>query len=672
MSDPEPARRFEPGDDTLRFRAGLLCFGLLTAFSLLSWRLIYLQVDRHGHYLSLTETNHRRTDRIEAHRGSIFDSRGRILACDEPVRQVVFDLRFLSLTDGLAAALAGSEGVRPQDLRHTWDPAELRRRYIRRVSAILGPAVGMTAAEAEEKIQRRIESRRGGGLNGEIIFARDLSLADAERLKEQLLGQRLGEYRENRGSLGAVIFRDAWARRYPGPVSMPHIVGVFAEPEAKTVPGAPPPPPLPPRGVAGIEAQFESELAGVPGSRTMEVDGWGNEIPVYRGETIPPRNGRNIRITIDSGLQEIVTEALHEKGSDPEEVYVPDLKADQVIAVFFEPESMALRAIASWDRRRKPGDLDLHNPAVEFTYEPGSTVKIVTMAAALESGRFSAGSMLSISSSGSWMDSHLSRPIRDVHAYPQLTVEDVLVKSSNIGAYKLALAAGMKRFESMFRSVGFGEYTGLNLTGESRGLFPKRISSIDMMARMSFGYALSVTPAQMCAALGCILNDGVYRPLRLADAWVDDYGNVIEPILTGAGERQVMSARTAAAIRKAMVQVVERGTARRGRSELFEIGGKTGTADKVKAKGKGYGDLNVASFIGFVPADRPRLAGIVIVDSPRSGGSAFGGSLAAPIFRRIAERAMTYLEVPPQFTPAPAGAAAMRVIDTRGRAGVVR
>src|SRR5690606_37095804 len=138
-------------------------------------------------------------------------------------------------------------------------------------------------------------------------------------------------------------------------------------------------------------------------------------------------------------------------------------------------------------------------------------------------------------------------------------------------------------------------------TGESRGIFPRRITGTEMMARMAFGYTLSVTPAQMCAALGCILNDGIYRPLRLADAWVDDHGRHLMTIPSGNRERRVMSKTTATAVQRAMVQVVEKGTARKGRSSLYTMGGKTGTADKVQ--GKTYGDLNVASFIGYLPAD---------------------------------------------------------------------
>ena len=284
-------------------------------------------------------------------------------------------------------------------------------------------------------------------------------------------------------------------------------------------------------------------------------------------------------------------------------------------------------------------------------------MKIVTVAAAISSGKVNGESRIDLGAGGVWDDSDITQ-ITDEHPDSSLTVEDILIKSSNIGAYKLARLLGTRRFEEMILDFGFCRRTGFESPSESRGYFAgNEKMTIQTLSRVSFGMAIQVTPAQMCGALGAIINDGNYQPLHMAESWVDEQGQPLDG-LTRQPPRRVVTSAASKSVRRAMVEVVEKGTGKAGRSELFEIAGKTGTARKAvtllkdgKLRTSYQGDV-ICSFIGFLPADNPRLGGLVIVDTPKGAKHAhYGGKMAAPLFRRIAERAMAYYEVPPQFSP---------------------
>lgn len=658
-SHPEH-RRSEPGDRCLRFRAGLLCCGVVTIFSLYSWRLIHLQYEEHASLKAQQERSHHKTQNLSASRGDIRDTRGQLLACDEPVQQVTFELKILGAGGALANALAGIEGMKAQDLRHAYSLEELQNRYLAHLARIAAPFLKLKEEEMIARIRARLAPEGKGELKGEVkgevMLTRDLSVSAALELRESLSTAKLGTYRENRsrGTLGGLVFENSYARRYPAAWPLTHIVGFFGE--TKPPRGAPP---QPPRGVAGAERFFDRELTGVPGQRELEEDGWGNEIPAYRGRITPPANGRGIQLSLDLGLQTVVDQALDETGGAEGEVFLDELNAERVIVVLFDPATMGVRAIASRDSKHDPDKPLLINPATEYLYEPGSTIKIMTVAAAISSGKVNGQSRIDLGSGGVWDDEDITA-ITDEHAASSLTVEEVLVHSSNIGAYKLARMMGTRRFSEVVHEFGFCRLTGFESPMESRGTYADEKSpmTFQTLSRVAFGSAIAVTPAQMCGALGAIINDGMFQPLHLAESWVDEQGQPTAG-MDRAAPRRVVSAAAAKSVRKSMLEVVENGTAKPGRSQYFQIAGKTGTAWKAvttkNAKGHSqtrYGEDRICSFIGFVPADKPRLGGIVIIDTPRSTKHAhFGGKMAAPIFRRIVEKAMAYYQVPAQFSP---------------------
>jgi|GEM_PF-309129 len=649
MSQPPLHPRPEPADRCLQWRAGLFCFGVVSVFSLLSWRLIHLQYEKHTYYKTVLEESHRRTQELNASRGDILDTRGRVLACDEPVQQVAFELDFLKVGTNLAKALAKIEKMEASDLHHLFSLQELQDRYLSHLARHVAPVLNLAEAEFQEKIRSRLATRT----TGQVVLSKDLSISAALQLRETLAAVELGTYKEtrSRGTQGALIFQNGFARRYPADLPLKHIVGFFGE--TKPAPGKEA---RPARGVAGIERYLEKDLTGTPGLRELEVDGWNNEIPAYRGRITPPVNGRGVRLSLDLGLQGVVEHALDESGNAPNEVYLNELEAERVTVVLFDPATMGVRAIGCRDSKHGPDNPLLMNPATEVLYEPGSTLKIVTVSGAISSGKVNGQTRIDLGAGGVYDDGEVAK-IHDEHQDTSLTVEEVLVHSSNIGAYKLARMMGTHRFEELIREFGFCRTTGFESPVESRGRFDGQMS-LQTLSRVSFGMAIQVTPAQMCGALGAIINDGMLQPLHLAETWVDENGQAVEG-MPRQPARRVVSAAAAKAVRHAMLEVVEKGTGLPGRSDLFEIAGKTGTARKavpVIREGKRVmsyegGDL-ICSFIGFLPADKPKLGGIVIVDNPHGTKLArYGGKMAAPLFRRIAERAMAYYQVPAQFSP---------------------
>ena len=283
MSAPRMHSRAEPGDRCLRFRAGLLCCGVVSLFSLLSWRQLHLQFNQHEHFQALLDKGHHDTQDISASRGDILDARGRVLACDEPVQQVSFDLKYLKTATRLAKALSLSEGMMATDLRHAFSLDELQNRYLDRVGRIAAPVLEMTEAQFSEKIRARLKSKPDGA----VALSKKLSVTAALKLRLDLEAAGLDTYKESQGKIGALEFQNAFARRYPVDLPLKHIVGFFGE----TMP-APGKEPQPARGVAGVERFLDADLTGQPGVREYEMDGWGREIPAYRGSLTPPRNGR--------------------------------------------------------------------------------------------------------------------------------------------------------------------------------------------------------------------------------------------------------------------------------------------------------------------------------------------------------------------------------------------
>ena len=315
-----------------------------------------------------------------------------------------------------------------------------------------------------------------------------------------------------------------------------------------------------------------------------------------------------------------------EHGRDPRDGELPDLQPEHV------------RARAARRRRR--------NRAVQDLYEPGSTFKIVTASAALEEHVLRPTDLIECSPGRITFG---SRVIRDTHQYGTLTFTDVLVKSSNVGAIKAGMRLGPERLGQYVSRFGFGQALAPDFRGENAGIVwnPDRLDP-SALASVSMGYQVGVTAVQMASAVSSVANGGTLYEPRVVRAVIKD-GKRVE--VEHKALRRTVSETTAAELTTIMEQVVERGTATAAKIDGFTIAGKTGTAQKLVDHRYSHSDYN-ASFVGFLPSRKPALTIIVVIDSPHANGY-YGGTVAAPIFKRIAEESLRHLGIGPTINPAP-------------------
>lgn len=607
-----PASDAVAADRAFARRTSLLAVLFVTLLSLLSWRLIHVQYIQHEKYLSEVQREHIDGEVLPARRGQIYDRNNNLLVGNRVEATVYVDRVKIDHLPVCVRALAHAEGVAASDIRRSYSDAEIRQRYVERLGQLLAPPLGLQHWQVIREITRSDKS--------DIVIATRVEEGDAARMKELLRAERIV----------GVGFREVQRRSYSSPGQLTHVLGYIAE-----------------TGNAGIEASLDTKLKGTDGYRKYETDRKGREIAAYRGDVMEPRHGNHVRLTIDSALQNIVETVLDETGSDPDGIYAPRLGAQKISVVLLEPGTGAVLAIANrphFDLETRQGNW--RNFAVCDQYEPGSTFKIVTLSGALDSGLVDPNQRISISPDGNFKDDGVR--VRDDHVYAELTVEGILVKSSNIGAYKLARQIGKQRFYETARKFGFGSVSGIGLPGEGAGLcYSPKLWSKTTLSRMAMGYEVAVTPLQMATALSVIVNDGVLYQPRIVDALFDDRGMVVEsrqPVV----RHRVISAETARDMRRMMAKVcLPGGTGTQAVPEGYTVAGKTGTAQKVDPKlGRYLKGRYVVSFTGFVPAEDPRLIGIVVVDDPRASQvKLYGGTIAAPLFRRIAERALEHLKV---------------------------
>ncbi|HVL67142.1 MAG TPA: penicillin-binding protein [Vicinamibacterales bacterium] len=397
------------------------------------------------------------------------------------------------------------------------------------------------------------------------------------------------------------------------------------------------------KGLAGLEAAFDSKIRGREGRMLLQADGRQKALAVR--EERPPTAGDSLELTIDQYLQHIAERELRagveEFNAAGGAVVVMDPSNGEILALANYPTFNPNAFTAADDETRK-------NRAIQNVYEPGSTFKLVTASAALEEGVLHPTDL--IDCAPGFITFPGRKPIRDVHRYGQLTFEDVIVKSSNVGAIKAGLRIGPERLGRYINRFGFGQALSPDFRGESAGIVwnPAKLDPSGL-ASVSMGYQISVTPLQMAAAVSSVANGGTLYEPRLVRAFLRNGRR--EPVVPRALRRTV-SEETAATMTTIMESVVERGTATAARIGGYTIAGKTGTAAKLVNGRYSDRDYNV-SFVGFVPSRKPALTIIVVIDSPHGRVKAYGGTVAAPIFRRIAEASLRHLGVPPSLNAPP-------------------
>lgn len=436
-----------------------------------------------------------------------------------------------------------------------------------------------------------------------------------------------------------VFYESSSARHYPRSAMLCHVLG-FVNMEGV--------------GSAGIEQSMEKYLRSCPGFVESEVDALRREVYLQRGRHIPALEGADVTLTIDENVQYIVECALDDalREHSPKGVWaiVQRIKTGEILA-------MASRPGYDPNDFRNSSANQRMNRCLGFVYEPGSTFKALTIASALNEKTVSAETVFDCEQ-GRWM--YGGRPLRDFHAYGDLTVADGLKKSSNILAAKVALSLGDERFYRYLRDFGIGSQTGIKLPGEEVGILrrPDRWSRIES-TRIAMGHGVAATALQLLNVFCAIANDGILMQPQVVESVASRDGQSLyrrRPRELGRPIRP----ETAATMRRLLTRVTEKGgTGRRARVDGYEVAGKTGTAEK-PINGKYSGTAHVASFVGFLPSAAPEFGIIVVVDEPQPKHT--GGVVAAPYFSRIATEAVRYLNVPP---------AAERIGDEGRSAGIL-
>jgi cell division protein FtsI (penicillin-binding protein 3)/stage V sporulation protein D (sporulation-specific penicillin-binding protein) len=491
------------------------------------------------------------------------------------------------------------------------DTSHLTREKMAEAVALLSRELRLPEDEVAEKL---------GGDRHYVILKRQLAQSAADALRAKLHAENI------RG----VYFEHDSTRLYPNGSMLCHVIG-FTDFDHK--------------GIQGVEASMDEYLHGQDGFRYIEHNRAGHEIVLYRGQERAPRDGFQVHLTVDLNLQNIVEEEI--------DAAVREYHPEKATIILMRPQTGEILAMANrpgfdLNQRNTAKPEQMKNRAIIDMMEPGSTFKIVTAAAALNEHKVRPDTTI-FCENGLW--NFGGRALHDHKPYGELSVQDILVKSSNIGAAKLALSLGDQKFYEYIRRFGFGERTGIELPGEIPGVIrpPQSWSKISI-TRIPMGHEVGVTPLQMAVAMATIANGGKLVTPRIVKSVTTADGKTVSDFSPQI-VRQVISPETSREVANALRGVVsDRGTAAAAAVPGFTIAGKTGTAQKVDPHGGYEHGKEVVSFSGFLTADHPEFVCFVTLDDAKTSKPElnYGGTVAAPIFSRIAERAAQYLDLEPR------------------------
>lgn len=529
-------------------------------------------------------------------------------------RQLVLKPRRGPITDRAGVLLAGSA-----DAKSIYADPALLEREDRSGAALrsVARALGLDAGAVRKKLARGSRF---------VFLARRVSPSQAGAV-ERLVKER--------GLRGIAVIQET-RRYYPKVELAGQVLGLVGDDG---------------NGLEGVELALDDLLAGSPARVPSLRDGAGRTVLAGGASAAHEREGARVELTLDQGLQLATERALARAAGAA--------RAAGGMAVALDPSTGEVLALASWPAananapRRLP---ELRNRAVSDAFEPGSTVKAFSIAGALDRGAITPLDAIDCGNGSLAIGGHV---IHDHEPMGWTGASRILVASSNIGAARIAARLGKQGLSETLLAFGFGERTGIGLSGEARGSVPFPGADI-ALATQSFGQGLTATPLQITAAMAALANGGVLLRPQLVRRVVDPAtGEVLDEARPDVVRRAV-SERTAATLARWLTAAVEdpKGTGKRARVDGWRVAGKTGTAQKADPVSGGYSaDRRFSSFVGFAPADAPRIAIGVFVDEPR--GAVYGGEVAAPAFAEIAEYAMKMMGVPPTGTPlARAGGAA--------------
>lgn len=597
------------------------------AFVCLGYRLVDLQVLRHEELTARAQENTQREYVLEPRRGDILDVRGLPLASSQFVKTVCADPLLIGTNQvevarAVAPLLTMTEADFIQRLQPKARPADA------------GPAATNHVATPKRYVvlKRKVPTDTWEKIRQAMAT---LKFGDAELA---VAGSRKTYYRDLRLKGVFCDPHDDQLRTYPNQSLAAHVLGYVGVRDipvnGATVSEV--------SGKDGIELMLNSKLAGVRGWRLTEIDRHQQEQINLREQDVVQRDGLNVVLTIDSVVQNCVESAL----AVAKEKFSPISISGLVI----RPQTGAILAMATlpnFDPNR-PGDFSAdvrRNRAITDIAEPGSTFKIVVVSGALNDGT------VRLEDNFDCENGHFFYAGKTLHDhsynYSILSVESIITKSSNIGAAKIGIKMGEHRLYDYIRNYGFGRSTGIPLPGEVNGIVnPVKQWSKVSIAQIPMGHGVAVTRLQMAMAMCAIANKGwLMRPM-LVDR-LEDRDHQIVAKYTPERVRQVISEDASKLMVKALKTVVSpQGTAPKAALEHYTVAGKTGTAQKTENGTYAFSKF-FSSFIGFFPADNPEVCIAISLDDPK--GSHYGGEVAAPVFKQIAEQLANYLNIRPEI-----------------------
>jgi len=565
-------------------------------FLLLALRFYHLQVQRHDELYEKARAKYTAVSRQRGERGLIYDFHGNLLVGNIPCRNLVADPQ-----------LTGDD------------------EHCRELADYLARRLDLPSAQVFQRLTGR--ERKGRKVRYAMI-RRGIPLELAKAVRDELRAMRTQ----------GLFWEEDTKRYYPKNEMLAQVLGfVNLDGERETA-------------VTGIEQALDGRLRARPAKRIYERDRRGVPLSYGREQADgEPRNGLNVYLTINEQLQDLLELGLEDlcREFTPRAAY----------AIMVDPYTGNILAMAQRptfnpnDRSRMLPDA-WRNRMLNDVFDPGSTMKPFPIAGALDHGVVRPQTVFDCEH-GHWF--YAGKVLRDAHGYGLLSVTEIIQKSSNIGTAKIAVMMGKNRLYHTLRRFGFGERTGIQLPSESRGLF-RQPTDWDALSitRFPIGQGIACTPLQLVRAYCALANGGRLVPLRLVDRYEDPETGRIVPHPYGEAPKTFLHEATRDQL-LAMLKLVTQqgGTATRAAIPGYAVAGKTGTSQKVKGGNYSSSDF-FATFVGFVPADRPAFVLLVTADEPQ--GQHYGGTVAAPVFQRIAHQALSYLNVSPDQMVATLGA----------------
>jgi cell division protein FtsI/penicillin-binding protein 2 len=609
-------------------RLRVVAFLSLFGFVVLGARIFYLQVLRHSYYAALAESQRRRAVDLLPRRGKIYVTEGGDTKNLFPLATLKKQWIVFAVPREMEHFEETAEKLAP--ILVAWEEREKQRaeKILRKTGQLRGRGEeeGKRGEEEEKELteEERIERKK------EELLRR---LADPTDPYEPLIPptrvldeQAVEELRQ--AKLPGVVLKEVERRFYPEGMLAAHVVGFVGERDNRIV------------GQYGLEGYFEEELRGEPGYFTAERDQQGNLISIAFSAEKPARDGADLILTIDRAVQKVIEQEARWG--------MERYRAERATVIVMEPfrgAILGLAVVPSFEPNRYYYVKDikiLSNPAVAENFEPGSVLKPLVMAAAMDAGLVEPSD--TVIDDGPIHIGPYTIDTYDGKHHGRITMTQVLEQSNNIGMVRVAQKIGTEKLYEKLRRFGLGERTGIELSGEAQGrILPPEEWSEARLATVAFGQGIATTPLQLITATAALINGGkLMRPYLVQEKRYPD-GRVerTEPKMV----RQVLKPEVADQLRAMLISVVEKGVGQLAKVPGYYVGGKTGTAQVPSPQGGYEPDKKIISFVGFAPSHNPRFLVLIKLDNP--AGLSFASGTAAPMFRRIMERLLQSAHIPP-------------------------